>query len=397
MTDGSRSGTVPLYQGTKIRTLEPPAWVPRLGLLFFVVNDDSTNSYDLWRSDGTVQGTRKVRTFVSADTRGGVRELTAFQGRVFFNGQDPAHGPALWSSDGTEAGTVLVREFFRDSERNGPSWLRALGSRLLFVAPGPSSGSLLWASDGSPAGTQPIYTLQIGQNNYETIYDARVVSGALFFSTTLQLWVSNGKRSGTRPLATFSEPPLLSGSSLVKGRYYFQASTGTSGREIWGTDGTPAGTRMLADVCPGSCSGVFEPWILEAGDNLLFPANDGLHGSKLWRSDGTAQGTRVVTDAISTPSPARIAAGQILVPAYTSSGGVHQLWRTNGTSPGTVPLTDLLPGSFIEEPTLRIPGALLFRVTDETGGDALWASDGTRPGTRLVRTFSAGGAGSAGR
>src|SRR6185436_12286600 len=87
VTDGSRDGTFPVYEGTRISNLQRPVWVKRLKLLFFVVQVASTPfDYELWRSDGTPEGTRKVKTFVSADTRPGVQELTEFGGRAFFNG-----------------------------------------------------------------------------------------------------------------------------------------------------------------------------------------------------------------------------------------------------------------------------------------------------------------------
>jgi ELWxxDGT repeat protein len=41
--------------------------------------------------------------------------------------------------------------------------------------------------------------------------------------------------------------------TLAGGVYYFSADDGVHGRELWRTGGTPASTRLVADLCPGPC------------------------------------------------------------------------------------------------------------------------------------------------
>lgn len=401
VTNGSRNRTFPVYEGARIWNLTPPVWVRSLRLLFFVVvGDGSSSELELWRSDGTPEGTRKVRTFTSADSRGAISELTELQGRVFFNGRDPRTGGAsLWSSDGTEDGTVLVRNFFLDFEGAGPTWLRAVGSRLLFFAPTANAGTVLWRSDGTRAGTRPIFTVQPGRNSYASVYDVRVTGSLLFFATSNHLWVSNGARQGTRVLGAFSGPPepYLSRSALFNGRLYFEARTDEFGEEIWSTDGTPAGTRILADICPQVCSGVLPLLFPGAhrgnlkvlGNQLLFAATDEVRGLELWTSDGTAKGTRMVRDINpgfdgSAPGPVRVVDGKALFFTHFFPGGFN-LWRTDGTSKGTIRISPPVEGGIVEG---EIPGALLYRVWDHSGRDDLWVSNGTRSGTRLLKTFA---------
>lgn len=388
VTDGSREGTFPVYEGVRIWNLHTPVWVRSQRLLFFVVGGNSRD-FELWRSDGTPEGTRKVKTFTSIDTRAGIRELTAFAGRVFFNGQDLVNGPALWSSDGTEAGTVLVRRFFRDFEDQGPTWLRVVGPRLLFIAPTPDSGTVLWASDGSRAGTRPVQLLASGQSTYESIHSMQVVGKVLFVSTQQQLWVSDGTRPGTRGLGAFPRPPYLSMESLFKGRYYFLVRTDASGIELWSTNGTAAGTRRLAAVCPHDCYAVVPESLEVAGDRLLFTTN-----FKIWQTDGTVKGTRRFPGRHQVLRSGELhrANGRLLVSAHTQNAPVvpPQLWRIDGLKKGVVRLTDFAEDGVTEELLWEIPGALLFRVGNEAGRDELWISDGTRPGTRLLKVIRAG-------
>jgi ELWxxDGT repeat protein len=270
-----------------------------------------------------------------------------------------------------------------------------VGSQLLFIAPTPNAGTVLWKSDGTQAGTQPIRILQAGQNNYATINDSRVAGGLLFFSTLQQLWVSNGTAAGTRALTPFfGTPPALSQESLFKGRYYFEARTESYGWEIWSTDGTRAGTRMLADLCRRDCSGVFPGSLRTVGNRLLFTVHSSTGGVKLWQSDGTAQGTRMIQASRdyqrTGDGPVHVAAGRVLFTANYPPTAPPQLWRTDGTKTGTFRITDFIGIGVSNELLGEIPGALLFRIVNESGLDQLWVSNGTRPGTRLLKTIRAG-------
>ena len=62
---------------------------------------------------------------------------------------------------------------------------------------------------------------------------------------------------------------------------YFSADDGLNGRELWRSDGTEGGTRVVGDIYPGR--GSSNPENLAFNNRLLFfSAQDDNHGVELW-------------------------------------------------------------------------------------------------------------------
>jgi ELWxxDGT repeat protein len=94
---------------------------------FFAI--DGVHGEELWRSDGTTNGTVLVKDINpgSSGSRGlGLGHPVAFDGRVYFSAARPAEGEELWSSDGTAAGTMLVTDISPGSSPSFPRELTAI-------------------------------------------------------------------------------------------------------------------------------------------------------------------------------------------------------------------------------------------------------------------------------
>lgn len=177
---------------------------------------------------------------------------------------------------------------------------------------------------------------------------------------------------------------------------FFSANDGTAGYELWTTDGTAAGTVMVAEIAPGAASsGISE--MVSVDGMLYFNATDGSNGYELWKSDGTAAGTELVKDiAVGTPSssPNNLVAmgGNIYFIAAESTGQGNELWRTDGTEAGTVLVKNINPvvnNSSINNSSSRIrflnalDDKLYFTARPDPAStvNELWVSDGSEAGT----------------
>jgi ELWxxDGT repeat protein len=170
-----------------------------------------------------------------------------------------------------------------------------------------------------------------------------------------------------------------------------------NGNELWKSDGTAAGSVMVADIRPGS--GSSNPSILtNVGGTLFFTADDGLHGSELWKSDGTTAGTALINDINvgntgSNPADLTNVNGTLL---FTADDGTHgrEVWKSDGSPAGTVIVRDIAPGNTTSRPSslTSANGKLYFSATDGKHGQELWRSDGTVDGTVMVADINPGSA-----
>lgn len=62
---------------------------------------------------------------------------------------------------------------------------------------------------------------------------------------------------------------------------YFNGSDPQNGYELWVSDGSVSGTKLVSDLCPGTCSG--DPRYFGSSDSLLyFTAYQPLYGREPW-------------------------------------------------------------------------------------------------------------------
>jgi len=78
------------------------------GLLYFP-SEAGGDGVELWRSDGTANGTNEISDIHPGTEGSRPADLTRVGDVVFFSANDGVHGRELWVTDGTDLGTMLVR------------------------------------------------------------------------------------------------------------------------------------------------------------------------------------------------------------------------------------------------------------------------------------------------
>lgn len=378
-SDGTPENTTLLKDAFYYNRISLEDYAPRQGIvladtLLFGANDGTGR--ELWRSQGSLDSTRKVYDLNTGDDGSHVREFfvmnnalyfhttsTALRqeqlwraptdsdegellyawpydptlslidaepvvlgNHVYFLASDAEHGTELWKSDGTAAGTALLKDIFPGSESSNIETMLLSGERFYFAADDSVHGNELWGSDGTEDGTTLLADTEEGEDSGYPFYFVDAPMG-IVFRVGNELWISDGTPEHTSQLdleVSLSPTQMTTlGNKIV-----FAGRTSGEGREPWITDGTPEGTLILKDVCAGDCdSDVGGFWVI---DNMAyFGAHDEVGRALLWRTDGTPLGTEPVVN----PSETGIS-GQVIPLAVsgrymliqTGEFGLTPLW-----------------------------------------------------------------------
>jgi ELWxxDGT repeat protein len=327
---------------------------------------------DLWSTDGTLAGTQ-VQTFVTGST------LTMYAGQLFALGSRLAFrfGDQLWTSDGTSAAplTLPCNAIGQPVEYQG---------RVYFPAAGPGTGGELWSSDGTVAGTALVADLAPGPQNSGPGNLTRSPQGIWFRAAiggTHELVLATGASTVTRcgPIPNAGASPF----TPFAGGILTSFQTNTIGNEPW-FGSTTQPPRLVADI-NRQAAGIDTSRAVRGRDRLFFLANDGITGREPWRSNGTAAGTTVL-DLVSGPGSSLANSGTQFVPF---GDGFAAAFETNTAASSNLVVSDgTLAGSrFLPAVTNRSEGLVL---TTQDGllflsdGRTIWRSDGTVAGTSAL-------------
>lgn len=288
----------------------------------------------------------------------------------------------------------------------------AAGFRALFTASpdGDWRAPAFWITEGTrqdtlPAriGLRPGFGRWTGSVHTDrprpaiALPDGRILLSGHRASTGSQLFVTDGTRDGTRMVRRIHPDHTVwpFGARpdhfhlLEDGRVLFSAQM-ANGRSLWVTDTTRDGTRRvhLDPIDPIGFAAL--------GDGRhVFSGTDAEAGQELWVTDVTRRGTRRVADLRPGPEGSAprqfvpLGVGQVLFAAAPPEGSLQEtrLMVTDGTAQGTMALTTRAGDSVMNPHHITALGdgrAVLWARLRVNGGWVMLVTDGTVAGTRRL-------------
>jgi len=330
-TDGTQAGTIMLnYIGPGANwETDYQQVIKALGSLLFTVNYESWGTDNqLWVTDGTPEGTTLLKHFQSSESGHWIVPLNEMSENLLFLADDGTHGYELWKTDGTPEGTVLVKDInagaggafqiwpddqlgpydfganFGVSYRTGIlPYYRYIDSNssVYFIADNGTAGwdqdrthytpMQIWKTDGTSSGT--VKVTDFGVDTPEP-YSPIPVGDTLYFWRDYNLWKIVKPGDPAVLVYTFKIDNEVSsmggmqvavdriiGSDLLIVRWRPDLTTEDPMdyyEELWTTDGTTDGTRLLVPSSVGT-DVTLSSYAAVLNDALLFAAQVGVQNS----------------------------------------------------------------------------------------------------------------------
>lgn len=312
------------------------------GAAFFFASGVGPQDDELWRTDGTPQGTDVVADACPTVGCGGAigaDDIGFLGNKVFWSASSSGGGTGnqLWEFDSASKQakqSVVLNPGVNDNPDFFARGFVQFGTSLLFVAnDGTARVNRLWRTDGTAAGTQVVSRttdgittplVLSGNNVYfqakdrsfgnelhsATLSAAQVVKdlilgevdgwaeeitdmgGYVLFSGDKELYRSDGTAQGTSLVKDINQGTTSAGPGQsyprnfiragATNKLYFSGDDGRNGRELWVSDGTPAGTTMVMDINPGAADSSPQDFTV-VGGYLYFSAETAANGRELWR------------------------------------------------------------------------------------------------------------------
>jgi len=390
---------------------------------------DSIHGYEIWRTDGTVNGTAMVKDIRTGSYGGGaIENAVVIDGVYYFTANDGINSSELWKTDGTESGTTMVKDINPGADDGSfPYGFSVIDKNFYFFArTGDNNGSNwkgskgLWKSDGTEAGTLLVedfgddsLTSYAGPGYLQSLDDLLIFvrDDGAGNGSQWEPWISDGSSSSFKLKDIW---PGDDGSSFIgciemNHRCYASADDYTHGSELWVTDGTTANTYMVKDINENNDSatrgsGGGASHLTVVGDKLFFVSFDTIKGASLWKSDGTESGTQMVKDSFIDENETNMAkrydykynygdftaVNNTLYFKFNDEVNGQELWKSDGTEAGTVMVKDIGSDNYSAPSQLReMKGTLYFWFADNgtPTNSGLYKTDGTSAGTVLVKAF----------
>lgn len=246
--------------------------------------DNGTDSDQLFKIDASEQVTQYV---INPSGNADPSEFFEWNGKLYFEADDGTNGSELWVVDGDNAPTLVAD--INTAGSSDISDFAVFQDKLYFRASDATAGDELFVYDGT---NPPSMVADINAGAFDSNVDELTVFGnvLIFEADTeangLELWVYNGTDAPTmlKDINVGTGTGTGGDLTVVNDKLYFIGIDAT-GRELWETDGTEVGTKLVkSDRINATGSAVPSQFFYSPTyQTLFFAATDGTNGIEPWR------------------------------------------------------------------------------------------------------------------
>ena len=397
-SDGTEEGTylvADIFPGSS--DAAPYKFISNGQFLFFNASSEGTGA-ELWRTTEDGKGVELVKDIYPGPEASEPYAFSLHEKTLIFSANSPEVGEELWATDGTNGeGAILIADVFTGAESSYPYHTTYFKGHTIFTADHPLIGNELWRMETIGQDVVPVFDIHDDEleNPSSSPDELTVTTHQLFFTADnvkdgTELWVSDGSKEGTVmvkdifPGRASSDPQEITALNQVKVNtdhplnrvVYFRADDGSNGVELWKSDGTNEGTKMVKDIWEGNASSApreFTPW----NTHMFFVATDNVMGTELWiaRSDSVVVRVHDICPGLQGSNPHSLVVWNEKL-YFRADDGVNgeELWVSDGYSKGTVMLKDIVEIP-VESSSLEIvpfKDGLYFAQNDGKRGEELW-------------------------
>jgi len=271
MTDGTSGGTVLFKDINPSGNSFPIAFIEYHDKLFFCA-DNGVDGRELWYSDGTPEGTLMLKDInpTGSSEIGGTYTLWGdfylLNDELIFSANDGVHGAELWKTDGTVEGTQLIKDISSLVFGGRPLWGGEVSGmvyndELYFQGTDVFDNTELWKTDGTFEGTVLVKDINPTGSSFPDLFIN--YKNELYFQAEtslmdIEVWKTDGTVEGTMVVTDVGDPDTFCMETLIlfNGELYFSGFAGLDNCQMYKTDGTIGETPVIPNTLDYSGYGV---------------------------------------------------------------------------------------------------------------------------------------------
>lgn len=280
------------------------------------------DKYHIMKTDGTIAGTDTVYQM-----QAGIFQRFSFYnavGNLFFPGTDTINFVEPWVSDGTTEGTHILKNFTTNvSGIFNSLFYPLIGTdydlffSIRLVNEDREIKERTYRTFGTDEGTVKLFDFLVEANRSAILQDDAI------FLANQKIYRSNGSPEGSRAIVDLPHPIGSFPVTALKDQVFFSLNSPETGEELWVSDGTVGGTKMVINLYDSASSNPNYPVV--ADDLLFYVAGNDSTGQHIWYTDGSESHTIQYSSQFSSIRDMKLIEDNLYFIAADDTG--EELWK----------------------------------------------------------------------